>query len=402
MNPITSHLIKASGMILGLLVVWMACVFSTAEAANHPLHIYLDGKEIKFGFTPYLSEGKVMVPIKQFGESLEANVTWDSEKHTVTVLKDDKRFTFPISQLLIDDQELIMEAPTKEENGVIFVPIRDVSEALGCQVGWEEQTDTVVVSCTTKKKVKVISVIDGLTLIVDWDGTEKRIHLLGVLSWERATVKHKDVVRKTVLDFVQERVDNKEVWVELSNHPEKYNMPADTIEAFVYDSSGNMLNIALLDKGFVGSGHYAGERWQSLFDDVGTKVFHRKIGFNLPGYLELWNTQSDYVKILSADLANGLIRIKNTDEMPNDIGGWTLSNARGDRSFTFPTGFILGGLAQVGVVSGNWAKRVESSSQWSHGALMIVWSTDPIWNPKEDTAILYDSDGYEICRFEHH
>jgi endonuclease YncB( thermonuclease family) len=392
--------------ILSLFLSMLSALPVTGSMA-HPIHIYLDGKKIELDVSPYLEQGNVLVPVMQYGRILHAEVALNEETKTIVVSKNGEQLEFPLGHSLatVNRRTHRMEVPSRLVNGTAFVPLRFLSEAFGCQVGWEGRSQTVVVSCVPKKQVKVKEIADGPILVVDWDGEEKRILLLGLYNMERNTVKHKELIHKTVMNYFKENLENKDVWVELPDEQAKYTSPkygpSYDLEAIVYDPGGNMVNADLIDRGIMGFvGYFPNHPWYPLFKELDQKAYLRKIGFWQPEYMELLVPQSDYVKIVRADFAEGLVAIKNTDESSNDIGGWTLSNAKGDRLFTFPEGFVLEGLQSVAVLSGNWAYTFMNNHNISFSpAVTLIWTTEPVWNPEGDTAILYDNEGYEISRF---
>lgn len=62
--------------------------------------------------------------------------------------------------------------------GTNYLPVRALAEALGLTVSWDASTNTVVLS--SAKTYQVTRVIDGDTIVIDYDGTEETVRLIGV------------------------------------------------------------------------------------------------------------------------------------------------------------------------------------------------------------------------------
>lgn len=99
---------------------------------------------------PYNNEGTVMVPVRFVSEQLDADVKWNAELRQVTI-------TDPLSGnvvvLTIDSKQATVNgiAKTLEKEAVLvegttFIPVRFVSESLGADVKWEQDTQTVIIT----------------------------------------------------------------------------------------------------------------------------------------------------------------------------------------------------------------------------------------------------------------
>lgn len=85
----------------------------------------------------------------------------------------------------------------------------------------------------------------------------------------------------------------------------------------------------------------------------------------------------------AANLNDEYFTLENTGTAAVDLGGWTVSNERGE-VFRFPDGYVLAVGAVVFVHSG---AGVDTGD-------VLYWNaTAPIWNNDSDIAVLYDSTG---------
>lgn len=84
-----------------------------------------------------------------------------------------------------------IEADNILYNGVTYVPLRAVAEALNKEVGWDQ--DTMTASINDKPETATVTrVVDGDTLVVNYKGSEERVRLIGVDTPESV---HPDVAK---------------------------------------------------------------------------------------------------------------------------------------------------------------------------------------------------------------
>jgi hypothetical protein len=84
------------------------------------------------------ASGSTLVPIRFIAEALGASVDWDGETATVTIALDGQTLTLQIGRL----DEGMLVAPVIRDDRT-FVPLRYVSETLGCNVIWTEDTQEI-------------------------------------------------------------------------------------------------------------------------------------------------------------------------------------------------------------------------------------------------------------------
>lgn len=122
---------------LALLVLLMAFTLATSAWAAGP-KIIMDGIELRTDVPPYQTAGRTMVPLRVISESMNATVNWDPAAGQVTVLQDRKILVLTIGskQALVNGETKLLDVPAATIKGRTFVPLRFVSEALGCGVDY--------------------------------------------------------------------------------------------------------------------------------------------------------------------------------------------------------------------------------------------------------------------------
>ncbi|HBZ81535.1 MULTISPECIES: family 10 glycosylhydrolase [Brevibacillus] len=135
-----------------LLLMFVLCIpamgtsVHTAQAAPG-ISIFLDGQQIRSDVAPYIipKVNVTMVPLRVISESLGAEVYWDQNSQTATILKDSTVLSMTINQTyaLVNDSTIPLDASVQNRQGRVMVPLRFVSEQLGLQVNWAQETRTI-------------------------------------------------------------------------------------------------------------------------------------------------------------------------------------------------------------------------------------------------------------------
>jgi len=118
-----------------------------AHEPNPEIRIIIDGDTAFFEPQPRILNGRIMVPMRPLFEQLGADIEWDEEEQAVTSwLGGRKAKVFlGVWKALVDGNLVELEAPPVLINGRIFVPLRFISEALGCTVDWDEKSRTAFI-----------------------------------------------------------------------------------------------------------------------------------------------------------------------------------------------------------------------------------------------------------------
>lgn len=107
--------------------------------------IFLRGTNIKFDTPPVIQEGRTLVPVRAISEAFGAEVSWDPENKKVAIIKDGKEIILQISstKVYVDGVEYEIDVPASIINSRTLVPLRFVIEALGLEVKWDGETETI-------------------------------------------------------------------------------------------------------------------------------------------------------------------------------------------------------------------------------------------------------------------
>ena len=139
----TSH--KIISLITALLLLFSLSIpiLSYAETSN--ISVYIDNKRVSFQANPYMENDRVMVPMRKIFEELGAAVTWDDDAQSVSAVKGQTMAILAIGLniMYINGEPTTLDNPPVLIYDTTYVPLRAVSESLGCIVEWENDKNRV-------------------------------------------------------------------------------------------------------------------------------------------------------------------------------------------------------------------------------------------------------------------
>ena len=138
---------KRAVSILLMVVIIIMCVNVSAQT---DVKVTLDGNEVYFpDAKPFIDErDRVLVPIRFVSEALGALVDWENESQTAIIKQgqDEIRYTVYQPMAYLNSEMMVMDTYGILKDCRTMVPIRFISELLGCTVVWNENTSTVVIT----------------------------------------------------------------------------------------------------------------------------------------------------------------------------------------------------------------------------------------------------------------
>ena len=129
-------------LVLSTLLSFMPVIADTG------INIFVDGTKLKSNTPAFIDNGSTMVPMRDIFERLNAEVEWNGDTKTITANKKDTTIC-----LQIDSDTLVKNGVSEQLDAVpvivddtTFVPVRAVSQALGGNVSWDGDTQTVYIT----------------------------------------------------------------------------------------------------------------------------------------------------------------------------------------------------------------------------------------------------------------
>ena len=138
-----------------LLIVLMLLMAIAAPVYADDIKIIVDGQELMMDTQPVIEAGTTLVPMRAIFEALEATVDYQADLRQVIGRKGDNTISLTIDSNTAykNGEALALAAAPRIIEGRTMVPLRFVSDALGCSVEWNGETRTVeILSVSGKTK----------------------------------------------------------------------------------------------------------------------------------------------------------------------------------------------------------------------------------------------------------
>lgn len=107
-----------------------------------------NGEQKTMDVAPYTKGGRTYLPVRYVGEALGAEVGWEDSTSSVTLTKGNIVIALRIGSraMTVNGQTSNMDAAPELTGGRTCLPIRFVAEALGQTVGWDPNTNAVIIT----------------------------------------------------------------------------------------------------------------------------------------------------------------------------------------------------------------------------------------------------------------
>ena len=114
---------------------------------NSDIKVLFNNKYLSFDVQPFIENSRTLVPLRAIFETLGAEVKWDGATKTVTAQKNGTEIKLVIDGAAYKNGELMeLDTPAKIINNRTVVPLRFVAESFECQVTWDGDTRTVIIT----------------------------------------------------------------------------------------------------------------------------------------------------------------------------------------------------------------------------------------------------------------
>jgi hypothetical protein len=108
---------------------------------------FVNGVQPEFDVPPVIKNGRTLLPFRAISEALGAEVAYDAEEQSVTVTKDGVEVKLFIGSNIayVNGTEVTLDVEPVVVNGRTIVPVRFISEAFNSVVEWDAETETVII-----------------------------------------------------------------------------------------------------------------------------------------------------------------------------------------------------------------------------------------------------------------
>lgn len=117
---------------------------ATAAAAKD-VSVYVDGKKLSLSASAYAQNGVTFVPMRDIFSALNARLTWEPTTKTIIGRKGLVTLSLSVGdkEAIVNGKPVKLDAAPVMKNGVTFVPARFVAQSLGAKVAWDNAANAV-------------------------------------------------------------------------------------------------------------------------------------------------------------------------------------------------------------------------------------------------------------------
>lgn len=120
------------------------------------IDVIIDGREVAFDVLPRAINGRTMVPMRAIFEALGARVNWDGATQSIIGEKGTTKIVMQLGNntMLKNGQPVALDVAPVAIDGRTLVPVRAIGEALGVNVEWKNDIQTVYITNSTYEPVR--------------------------------------------------------------------------------------------------------------------------------------------------------------------------------------------------------------------------------------------------------
>ncbi|MBE7054037.1 MAG: hypothetical protein E7391_07175 [Ruminococcaceae bacterium] len=142
---------KLLSITLAIIMILSSFSFVLADTE---VKIIINGKNLETDQAPIIVDGRTLVPMRAIFEGLGAKVEWDDAAKCASGEKGDKKVKITIGSkdAFVNGKVKTLDVPAQIVNSRTLVPVRFISESLGCNVDWDDATKTVIITDASEGK----------------------------------------------------------------------------------------------------------------------------------------------------------------------------------------------------------------------------------------------------------
>lgn len=132
---------------LSLLLICAMLASAPAAYAEKDINVYLNGSRLSFDRQPVIVNDRTYVPVRGIFEAIGMEVEWDDESKTAYAYGSGADIILPVNsgEMYVNGECIKLDNAPFIMDGRILVPLRAISESLGCTVGWDPESCSVTI-----------------------------------------------------------------------------------------------------------------------------------------------------------------------------------------------------------------------------------------------------------------
>ncbi|HQE24300.1 MAG TPA: copper amine oxidase N-terminal domain-containing protein [Syntrophomonadaceae bacterium] len=127
-------------LIISALLVTMTLTGTAPAFAESDIIVKLNGNILTTDTSPKIVNSRVLLPMRIIFEAVGATLEWNGATQVITAKKDDTVVIIQVGSntAKVNGSVKVLDTPAVIENNRTLVPVRFVTESLGCKVDWDK------------------------------------------------------------------------------------------------------------------------------------------------------------------------------------------------------------------------------------------------------------------------
>lgn len=145
---------KTNFLKIAMITASLILCFSFTVFGEAMVNVYVNNEKVEFDVNPVIENGRTLVPLRGVFEKLGANVDWNKNIQEV-VIKDaynEIEMILGKDKVMVNGEIMDIDVPTKMINSRTFAPLRFISENMGHEVKWDQNTSSVYITKNNSPK----------------------------------------------------------------------------------------------------------------------------------------------------------------------------------------------------------------------------------------------------------
>lgn len=143
-------------LVLSLSFLGSALPAQNATAAAKPVQVTIDGKPVSFETAPLVKQGRTLVPYRDIVEAMGGTVDWNNQTKTVTAKKGGIQVTYTVGSKTarVNGESVTLDTAPVTNNDRTFIPLRSLAESFGMWVSWDKAQNKAAITTTRTVQTK--------------------------------------------------------------------------------------------------------------------------------------------------------------------------------------------------------------------------------------------------------
>ncbi len=181
-----------SAVALGILMTVSTPLATVEASTSSHIRLYINKNEVIGTEHPIIQNGVTYLPVRAVSEALDIDISYDAQTQQVT-LTGDKEIIFTVNKntYTIDGTSYTMNAKPFIMSGKTYLPVRVIATALDCEIYWDGATQSVNLYIDTDPTVLNVGLVTDSGTIDDRSFNQMTYE--GIMAYETGNDDSTDI-----------------------------------------------------------------------------------------------------------------------------------------------------------------------------------------------------------------